>query len=156
MDESLRIEPLAAHPEVLPLLCEWFEAEWPSYYGVGGPGDALHDLRAYANEGSLPVGVVAFRQGKLCGVAALKVTSIASHRHLSPWAAAGLVHPTLRGQGIGSMLLAALEQQARGLGFGRIYCGTSTSESLLQRCGWQLLDRIVHEGEDLAIYSKAL
>jgi hypothetical protein len=27
---------------------------------------------------------------------------------------------------------------------------------LLQRCGWQLLERIVHEGEGFGIYEKAL
>jgi GNAT superfamily N-acetyltransferase len=150
------IAPLAAHPEVLPLLCEWFEAEWPSYYGAGGRGNALHDLQSYANAGTLPVGLVAFSQDGVCGVAALKAASIASHAHVSPWAAAGLVHPAMRGQGIGGKLLAALEEQARSLGFSRIYCGTSTAESLLQRCGWRLFERIIHEGHDLVIYSKAL
>ena len=89
-------------------------------------------------------------------MAALKAESIASHRHLSPWAAAGLVRPSDRGQGIGTHLLAALEQEARNLGFRHIYCGTSTAESLLQRCAWQLIERIIHEGQGLALYRKAL
>jgi hypothetical protein len=42
------------------------------------------------------------------------------------------------------------------MGFNRIYCGTSTSENLLQRCGWQLLERLIHDGENLGIYEKAL
>ncbi len=156
MGHALSIEPLAAHPEVLALLREWFATEWSDYYGKGGPGDADRDLRDFANEGSLPVGVVAFRGGTLCGFAALKADSVASHRHLTPWAAAGLVKPSERGQGIGSQLVVALEQEARKLGFRRIYCGTSTAESLLRRCGWQLLENIVHDGQPLAIYCKAL
>ncbi len=156
MNGTISTAPLAAHPEAVPLLREWFEAEWPSYYGASGPGDALRDLQAFANRGSLPVGVVAFREGSLCGVAALKAESIASHRHLTPWAAAGLVKPSERGQGIGSRLLAALEQEARNLGYRQIYCGTSSAQTLLQRCGWQLVETIVHEGENLGIYSKAL
>ncbi len=150
------IEPLALHPEALPVLRQWFEEEWASYYGPDGPGDAQRDLMAYANRGSLPVGVVAFRDGVLCGIAALKADSIASHRHLAPWAAAGLVKASERGQGIGAQLLAALEQEARNLGFDQIYCGTSTAESLLTRCGWQLHEHILHEGEGLGIYRKAL
>lgn len=156
MDTTIIVEPLAAHREALPRLEEWFKQEWPSYYGSGGPGDARWDLLSFANLGSLPVGVVALRDGKVCGVAALKAESIASHRHLCPWAAAGLVEPALRGQGIGTRLLHALEAQARALGFRRIYCGTSTSTSLLERCGWELMERIVHEGEDLGVYSKVL
>jgi GNAT superfamily N-acetyltransferase len=150
------IEPLAAHREAIPLLQRWFAAEWPSYYGANGPGDAWHDLQSFANVGSLPVGMVALRDGKVCGVAALKAESIASHRHLCPWAAAGVVEPSARGQGIGAKLLIALEEQARTLGFRRIFCGTSTAASLLQRCGWQLMERIIHDGHDLGIYSKAL
>ena len=150
------VEPLASHPEVLPQLQAWFEAEWPSYYGADGPGDARRDLQAYSNPDGLPFGVVAFEQGSVCGVGALKVDSIASHAHLSPWAAAGLVRPGLRGRGIGQQLLLALEAQARVMGFNRIYCGTSTTERLLQRCGWQLLERIVHEGEGFGIYERAL
>ena len=153
---SLSIEPLAAHLEVLPVLRQWFESEWPSHYGAGGPGDAERDLQAFAQCGKLPVGVVAFLDGNVCGVAALKSESIPSHRHLSPWAAAGLVQPVHRGRGIGVLLLAALEQEARDLGFDSIHCATATAESLLQRCGWQLIERVGHDGQDLGIYGKAL
>lgn len=156
MNSAVAIEPLASHPELLPLLRQWFESEWPAYYGPAGPGDAHQDLLAFANRGSLPVAVVAFHDGRPCGVAALKVESIASHRHLFPWAAAGFVVPSERGQGIGAELLAALEQEARSLGFRHIYCGTSAANSLLRRCDWQLIEHIIHEGQGLDIYRKAI
>jgi hypothetical protein len=50
----------------------------------------------------------------------------------------------------------ALEGQARSMGFPYIYCGTSTANSLLERGGWELMENIIHEGHDLAIYRKAL
>lgn len=156
MAGSVKVEDLAAHPDALPELRRWFEAEWPSYYGPEGPGDARSDLQSYANRGSLPVGVVAYQSGVLCGVAALKADSIASHRYFSPWAAAGLVKPSERGKGIGRQLLGALEERARGLGFSSIYSGTSTAHSLLERNGWQLIERVIQEGRELGIYRKAL
>lgn len=156
MTGEVKIEQLAAHPEALSELRRWFETEWASYYAASGPGDAEQDLRAFAHRGSLPVGIVALQDGLLCGVAALKADSIASHSHLSPWAAAGLVKPSMRGKGIGARLVGGLEEEARSLGFARIYCGTSTAGSLLERCGWELAERIIHEGEDLGLYSKAL
>lgn len=156
MTTDLRIDPLALHPEVLPELQRWFELEWPSYYEAGGRGSAQQDLQAYANLDGLPYGVAAFRGGSLCGVAALKAESIASHAHLSPWAAAGLVRRDLRGQGIGEQLVLALERRAESMGFDRIYCGTSTAERLLRRIGWRLLERVEHDGELLSIYEKAL
>jgi GNAT superfamily N-acetyltransferase len=153
---SVSFEPLAEHRELLPILQQWFEAEWPSYYCADGPGDAQRDLIAFANRGSLPVGILAFRNGSVCGIAALKAESIATHKHLSPWAAAGFVVLSERGQRVGTGLIAALEQEARTLGFRHIYCATSTAESLLRSSGWQFLERIVHDNEPLGIYRKAL
>lgn len=151
----LSIEPLALHPEAVPELVSWYEAEWPEWYGTGR-GNATRDLQSFSNQGSLPVGVVALQDGAVCGVAALKAESIPSHKHLSPWVAAGLVAPVHRGQGIGLQLVLALEGQAKALGFTRIYCGTSTAGTLLQRAHWQHLERITHEGKVLSIYEKAL
>lgn len=156
MNSIVKIEQLAMHPEALPPLRHWFETEWPEYYGAGSPGDAQNDLQSFANHDRLPIGVVAFQDGELCGVAALKADSIASHSHLSPWAAAGLVKSSERGKGIGAQLIDALEKQARNLGFPYIYCGTSTANSLLERCGWELMENIIHEGHQLGIYRKAL
>lgn len=154
--DALLVEPLALHPEALPELCRLFEAEWPAWYGSGGPGNAAKDLAAFATAEGLPSGVIALAHGEVCGVAALKAESIASHRHLSPWAAAGLVKHSLRGRGIGSRLLAALEAHAQAQGFAAIHCATSTSESLLQRRGYRLLERIMHEGQDLGVYQRGL
>ena len=156
MSSNVRIERLALHPGLLPLLKVWFESEWPAYYGPRGPGDAETDLRAYSNGPALPVGLVAFRDHKVRGVAALKAQSIASHPDLGPWAGAGLVPPKYRRQGIGTKLLHAVETVARDLGFPRVYCATSTSVSLLERSAWQLLERITHNGELVAIYAKTL
>lgn len=155
MIAGLQIEPLAWHPEAPRTLQGWFEAEWPSHYGARGPGDARRDLEAYSNADGLPFGVVALVDGSVCGAAALKGDSIASHGHLSPWAAAGLVRRDLRGRRIGQRLLIALEEHARAVGSaGSI--ATGTAESLRRRCGWRLLERIIHAGETLGIYAKAL
>lgn len=88
---------------------------------------------------------------------ALKAGSISTHSHLGPWAAAGLVHPAHRGQGIGAELLRAVEGLARELGFPRLYCGTYSSVNLLLRAGWSCLDRVDdYHGEDVSIFEKAL
>ncbi|MGH7791728.1 MAG: GNAT family N-acetyltransferase [Thermodesulfobacteriota bacterium] len=117
MDIKLRVEYLADHPEVIPILKEWFETEWASYYGPAGPGDAYSDLLAYANRDELPVGVVAFFENEVCGVAALKSESITTHSHLGPWAAAGLVSPLYQRREIGTELVRAIEQIAKNLGY---------------------------------------
>ncbi len=156
MNEGLEIFPLADHPEALPVLKQWFESEWESYYGPTGPGNAEKDLLAYSSRGKLPVGVVAYLGGELCGIMALKAQSITTHTHLSPWAAAGLVAPPHRRKGIGAQLLVALEGIAKRLDYSRIYSGTSTAISLLDRSNWRFMERVPYNGEDVSIYEKVL
>lgn len=147
---------LADHPELIPLLQQWFEAEWSAHYGPQGPGDAAAELASFAQRDTLPLAILAFRGEALCGMAALKAEPLPSHPHLTPWAAAGMVAPAHRGQGIGAQLLSGLEDVARGLGFPRIYCCAGTSDSLLLRGGWRLVEQIDADGEQLTVFEKVL
>jgi GNAT superfamily N-acetyltransferase len=156
MGSKLRIEYLSDHTEVLPTLKAWFEDEWATYYGPGGRGDAQRDLTEYANDTGLPVGMVAVLNNEVCGVAALKSESISTHSHLGPWVAAAMVERTHRGKGIGTELIRALEKEAKRRGYRQIYCGTSTATHLLERRGWQLMEQVAYDGDNVSIYAKAL
>ena len=101
-------------------------------------------------------GLVAFLGGQACGFAALKSEPFPSHPHLMPWAGAAFVRPSLRRRGIGQALLLALEAEARSLGYSRLYCATATAVPLLQRCGWQVLDRVLHEDHEVIVFEKLL
>lgn len=148
------VRALREHPEHCAFFAAAFEAEWPTWYGPGGPGDAMADLLSFANgQGAIPVGVVALeRNGEPIGVAALKATSVPSHSHLTPWAAAGYVAPAWRRQGVGALLLEALLREAARLGHATVFCATSTSASLLERQGWHLLESVRHEGHALQVF----
>lgn len=153
---SCLIDYLADHPEALPFLERLFLDEWPGYYGHDGPGNAQTDLLAYANRRGLPVGLVALIDSVPCGVAALKTESISTHRHLSPWIGGAVVVAHMRRQGIGAQLVAGLEDVARTLGYASIYSGTASAGSLLDRAGWQFMERIQYNGEQIGIYQKDL
>ena len=151
----LTISALALHRDLVPSLASWFVEEWPEWYGQGGRGNALSDLTAFAaSQSTLPVGFIAFHENIPVGVAALKAESLPTHRHLCPWAAAGLVLPSHRGRGIGAELLGVLVRHAGMLGYPRVYCGTASAASLLRRSGWSELEVIKHEGETIGIFSK--
>lgn len=156
MNKGLKIDPLADHPEAIPMLKQWFESEWGSYYGAYGGGNAEQDLIAYSNQSNLPIGMVAYLNGELCGIMAIKAQSIDARSHLSPWVAAGLVAPLHRRKGVGAHLLVAVEGIAKRLGYSRIYSGTSTAASLLERSNWHFMERIQYDGEDVSIYEKML
>ena len=153
---TVTVARLAHYPGSWGQIADWFRAEWPDWYGPGGPGDADADVRAAGRGQALPWGLLALLDGQPCGVAVLKPQSIPSHAHLSPWAAAGYVLPALRGRGIGAALLAALEEEAAALGYPHIYCATATAASLLERSGWTSIESVEREGKQVAVYQKPL
>ena len=152
--DPIHVEPLSFHPELHRTVQGWFEQEWPFYYGP--VVSAAADVLAYSQAQGVPRGFVALFNGEPCGFAALKSEAFPTHRHLGPWAGAAYVRPELRRRGIGAALFAALEAEARRLGFLRLYCATATSASLLQRRAWLLLEQVDHEGENVGVYEKAL
>jgi GNAT superfamily N-acetyltransferase len=156
MSITPRIGFLTDHPETLPVFERLFQAEWASYYGTGGPGNAHQDLLAYSNRSHLPIGLIAFVGSEPCGIVALKSESITTHKHLTPWVGGGMVAPQYRRHGIGAQLVSALEGVARNLGFKVIYAGTSTANSLLDREGWQFVELAQYDGEQVSIYEKTL
>ncbi len=156
MSPTLTVEPLARHRDWLPLLAEWFVSEWPGWYGPGGEGNLSLDLETFAaSETSLPIGFVALMDNKPIGAGALKAESIPSHKHLTPWAAAGYVLPSSRGRGIGAALLKSMLVHAQSLGHKHVYCGTSTAESLLLRSGWVAIEVTQHAGKALTVFRSA-
>ena len=150
------IQHLAIRQDLIETVKRWFISEWPEYYGPGGSGDAESDLDKYAAVNTLPLGLVASLDGEPCGFAALKTDPFPSHPDLLPWAGAAYVRPSMRRKGIGRRLLLALEPESLALGHKKIYSATSTSASLLERCGWKLLENVTYENEIVGIYEKEL
>jgi len=157
---ALKIELLADHTEAIPVLQKWFEREWAPYYGPDGPGDAQKDLADSCNRDELPLTLVAFHNGVVCGTAALKAESVTTHTHLSPWLAALLVAPEFRRRGVGERLIAAVEEKAKQLGFKCIYVGTGegsgTPEPLLQRRKWEFIEKGSYFVSEVSIFKKEL
>lgn len=142
--ESLRFRLLADHRDAISTLAAWFESEWAPYYGPDGPGDAMTDLRQSCNRNELPIAIVAFSGCEIVGTAALKHESVTTHKHLSPWLAALLVHPKHRRQGIAQALIKEIEKLAKTLAFEEIYIGigegSGTPRSAVKNRGWHYLE----------------
>lgn len=160
MHGKLEIGRLVDHMDAIPVLKDWFEKYWAPYYGPNGPGDAEQDLRESCNHAVLPLALVAYWEGELCGTAALKWESVSTHRHLGPWLAALVVHEPFRRRGVAAWLIAAIEDEARALGFSTIFVGTGqgsgTPESTIRKRGWEFLEMGPYFVSQISIFKKAL
>ncbi|MDP6705864.1 MAG: GNAT family N-acetyltransferase [Alphaproteobacteria bacterium] len=137
---GLRIVHLVDVPEATATLVDWFTAEWRPWYGPRGDGDAATDLAACRSRNALPLCLVALDgDDTVLGTAGLRAESVGSELGVGPWLAAVLVGPAHRGHSIGKALVAAIEAEARRLGFRAIYTSTEAPEPTMARHGWHAI-----------------
>ena len=135
---DIRIVHLLDAPAALPILVKWFIGEWTPWYGPAGDGDAQADLAACAARDALPLCLVVLNEGsELLGTASLRPESVGSELGVGPWLAAFLVGENERRRGVGTALVAAIEGEARRLGYEAIYTSTDSADGIVRRLGWQ-------------------
>jgi GNAT superfamily N-acetyltransferase len=117
---------------------QWFVAAWLPWYGPGGQGNAKSDIAEYCERDLLPICLLAIDQNEhAIGTASLKENSVGSSPGTGPWLAAVLVNENLCGQGIGTALVVAIENEAIRLGFKSVWSSTDSAGPILERQGWK-------------------
>jgi GNAT superfamily N-acetyltransferase len=152
----MRIEYLADHPEVLPVLARWHHEQ----FGYLNPGGSLTrveaHLRTHTGRRQVPTTVVALRGEEPLGSASLVASDMETRPEAGPWLASVYVAAPYREQGIGSALVKRIEAEAEALGFGAIYLYTPDKAAFYRRRGWSILDREHYRGTDVVVMTKAV
>lgn len=145
---------LIDHAEVLSDLVDLLESEWADWYNPRG-ASARADLSERLERNGLPLGILAFIDGKLAGTCALTVSSGGLTEH-SPWLGGLLVEPNLRRRGVGLALIERARSEARRLGFARLHALTAEARDLFEQAGWRLAENVEVGGVWHGIYVTAL
>lgn len=152
----IKIGFLADNLEVVPTLAQWFRVQWPDYYAQRPPREIAQDFYAEANWGDLPVRLIAFAGGELAGTVALREQALHSRPEYHPGLGGLFVPAQYRRQGIGTALVEACMNVAQAQGYEMIFTATVTAQGILARLGWQQVQQVLHDGEQLMLYSCAL
>jgi GNAT superfamily N-acetyltransferase len=100
--------------------------------------------------------LVAHEGAEAMGTVALRAFFAEDPIAQTPWVRQLLVLPRHRGRGVDRLLLAAVEERARALGYGRLYAATHRIERLLARRGWESFASVDHEEGPLAWMTKVI
>jgi GNAT superfamily N-acetyltransferase len=143
---------LADAPEVTVALAKAYHAAWPG----SSVEKNVEWLRASAQKEHIPLVIVALSNNEVCGAVALLTESVHSRPQLGPWLGGLIVWPEHRLKGLGAKLVAAAEVQAQNLGVPCLYTGTALPTESLTRQGWETLERLEEDGEQLTVLRKQI
>jgi predicted N-acetyltransferase YhbS len=152
----VRIEYLADHPDVIPLLARWFRAEWPDHYAARELEDIEQEFQSWLNRDLLPVGMVAIDGDEVVGTVVLRGKALETHPDRKPGLGGLYVAAQHRGRGIGTALVKAGMVQARELGYGAVYAGMGGAGRILERLGWARIESLLYHGEPVVLYGCTL
>lgn len=146
LSAGVTILPLcAALNEVSGPLAAVMRGAWPEWYGPSGDGDAESDLARRRRDSGLPYGMVALRAGTRVGTVAIAAESYGALPRECVWLTGLVVAPDMRGRGIASALVAAIEAAAATASFTEIHTTTITAQGLMRRRGWREVRRLPDE-----------
>jgi predicted N-acetyltransferase YhbS len=156
--ESVQIDYLMRHPSCIPRLAGLFWQEWRHFYDATGrtPEQVTESMRERTNTDSIPLTLVAVYGGQVIGTGAIKPHDLDIRPQLSPWLGGLYVLREFRDNGVGSLLVARLLEEARRLGLSELYLWTPSAEKLYSRLGWSLLEKTQYCGEEISIMKREL
>ena len=154
MGKTVSIDYLKNHPRFIPVVAEWLFNKW----GHLDPKDTLaaagKRVEQRLNKSTLPITLIALRNGEAVGTASLFTHDMKTRLDLSPWLAAVYVEERMRNLGIGSMVVRGVEEMARELGIPKLYLITPDKCSFYERQGWSFLEETEYLGHQQTIMAK--
>jgi GNAT superfamily N-acetyltransferase len=147
----MRIDYLADHPELAPILAAWHHAEWQALLPGWTLAQAEAGLRSHTGRRQVPTTVVAVEGEEPLGSASLLEADLDDWDHLSPWLASVFVRPDCRGRGLGQALVTRAVEEAAALGVGVLYLFTAGQVGFYEKLGWGPWVRTWHHGTEVVI-----
>lgn len=155
--QAICFEYLADRPELVPQVVTGWYSAWADRMDPDVEKVTRQILLSLSRD-SLPLQLIATRNGELLGTAALKPHEIIDRfPEYFGWLGSVFVFPEFRGCGVASALSRRVIELAEERGLRQLYLQTADiSGGLYGALGWEPLDRLVYKGIDTLLMIKYL
>ena len=153
----IQIDSITTFPQFIPELASWHDQEWrhlnPTEYTIDF---RMKEYEQCLSSTKIPMMLVAHENDRPLGSVRLINNDMDTHLEWFPWMASLFVHKDLRGKGIGTSLIKAIEQKARSFGYDKLYLFTEDQHALYKKLGWQILVNETYYGENISVMIRDL
>ena len=147
---------LADFPQYIPELAVWLFGEW-GHLNVGETLERrVARLQSHTGRPGIPTTLIALEGEVLLDSASLVANDLRSHPHLAPFLASVFVLPEQRRRGVGRALVQRIAQEARQLGFDKLYLITHDRQEFYKSMGWSALEEMSYRGEEVTLMQQLL
>jgi len=150
----MEIIELSDRPELIEEGIQYFWKQWGNDSNEAFYADCIRN--SLNDRDSIPKFYLALEGNKIVGSYALITNDLISRQDLIPWFACLLVEPSHRNKGIAGKLLDHASEQAKTLGYVRLYLSTDL-EGFYEAKGWNYMTKGFNfNGEAIKIYEHAV
>lgn len=144
---EISLVPIRESPKDADLALSWALTLWGDHYPNYSPQDwadfytnsIRSNYESWEGEGQELVFIAKRGKQTVGTIGLVDFDELEEFRHLSPWIAAFIVNPAIRGEGVGTTILTLLEEKARSLGIEVLYLWTEDQRAFYSKRGYQLL-----------------
>jgi predicted N-acetyltransferase YhbS len=153
MDNEMRIDYLATHPNLISTVAAWYVKMWGKFRENPSIRHAKTRLLNHLNVDKLNLCFLYFHNHQLVGTASLTEKDIPNNETFSPCLSKLFVMEQYRRQKIGENLIEYANLQAKNLGFKKIYLYTmdATIHCGYQKLNWEIIKEDVVREHDVKI-----
>lgn len=147
----MKIEYLADNESSLPIIANWYCAEWGRFTRE----KEIEQLKKYLNKSKIPLILLAVDNGEPMGVAQIKYHEMSIYPEKTYWLGGIYVAKAHRGKGIGKKLVIEATVIAKKLNIMTLYLQTEDlSGGLYRQLGWRPIEQVNYHGVDVLVMER--
>ena len=148
----MRIESLTQHRSRITELAQMLHEEWAEFTPWSSISLIEQRLKGASFGHRTPCAFLALSDtDDILGTASIKLLELIDHPEKVHWIGEVFIHKDLRGQGIGSQLIRHCMQYAIVNEIEKLFLYTPDQQSLYQRFGWEAIEDVIVNGEQVSI-----
>jgi predicted N-acetyltransferase YhbS len=147
----MRIEYLPDDPRTIRQVARWLYGEWGHLSRGNTLERAIQRISRRAEARTIPLTLIVRDNGTPVGTASLVAHDMKTDLNLAPWLASVYVVPSHRRRGFGAAFCRRAVQEARKLGYGRIYLFTPDKAEFYKALHWEEIQRTKYRKQKVTI-----